>query len=133
MGDELVQVARRVREQADQQPVLAQPIEHGQCVVVELEVRGVGPPALHLDGGLVRVADAAHAANDPLGEEHPDLLVVVELRVALHLRERRRAGFVVPRRVELEPVPAAELAVALGPQVGPGPGQGEIDVEDDGA
>ncbi len=65
------------------------------------------------------------------GEEHPDLLVVVELGMPLQRRERGAPRFVVARRVELEPVALAEAAVALGPEVGAGPGDREVDVEDD--
>ena len=51
----------------------------------QLEVVRVCPRALHLAGGCVGVADAAHALDDALGEANPDLLVVVELGVALQV------------------------------------------------
>ena len=91
------------------------------------------PGPRHLDRAAVRVAVAAHALDDALCEAHPDLLVVVELGVAMEVGERRPARVVVPGRVELEAVPRAEAAVALGPEVGARPGDREVDVEDDGA
>ena len=75
----------------------------------------------------------AHADDHALGEEHPDLLVVVELGMPLHLRERRRPRLLVPRGVEVEPVPQPERAVPVRPEVGPGLREREVDVEDDGA
>ena len=131
--DEHVEVARGVREQAELQPAGAQRLERRQHVVEELEVVGVLPGARHLGGAGVRVADPAHALDDPLGEEDPDLLVVVELRVPLERRERGAARLVVARRVELEAVPRAEPPVALGPEVGPRLRDREVDVEDNGA
>src|ERR671934_87858 len=51
-------------------------LEHGQRVLVQLEVRRVQPALRHLDGALVRrVRVAAHPADDLLGEYDPDLLV----------------------------------------------------------
>ena len=95
-------------------------VEHGQRVVVELEVRRVRPASLHLDRGRVRVPRAAHADDDPLGEQHPDLLVVVELGMPLHLRERGGARLLVAAWVEVEPVAEPERAVAVRAEVGPG-------------
>src|SRR5262249_16292562 len=120
-------------EQADQEAAVVKEVEHGRRVVVELEVHRLRPAALHLDGGGVRVALAAHAADDPLREEHPDLLVVIDLRVTLDLGERRRPRGLVARRVEVEPVPPAELAVAVRAEVRPRTGDREVDVEDDRA
>ena len=40
---------------------------------------GVLPGVGHLRGAGVRVADPSHALDDPLGEEDPDLLVMLEL------------------------------------------------------
>ena len=71
-------------------PAAAQRVERRERVVVELEVVRVLPGALHLDGRRVRVAAPAHPLDDPLGEEHPDLLVVVELRVPLQAVEAAR-------------------------------------------
>ncbi len=92
----------------------------------------VRPGTFHLDGSRVGVAGAAHALDDPLREEHPDLLVVVELRMALQRRERGSPGGVVPTRIELEAVPPSEAHVPLGPEVGARPGDREIHVEHDG-
>ncbi len=55
-------------------------------------MRRVLPGTRHLDRRGVGVADPAHPLDDPLGEQHPELLVVVELRMALEARERRRAA-----------------------------------------
>ena len=99
-------------------PAAAQRVEHGQRVVVQLEVVRVRPRTLHLDGRAVRVARPAHPLDDPLGEEHPDLLVVVELGMTLQRRERRAPSLVVARRVELEPVALPETHVPLRAEVG---------------
>ena len=40
---------------------------------------------------------------------------------------------VVPRRIEVEAVPRSQPPVALGPQVGPGLCEREVDIEHDGA
>ena len=77
--DERVEIARAVRQETDLQAAPAQLLEHRQRIVVELEVMCVAPRSLHLAGGGVGVADPAHPLDDPLGEEDPDLLVVVEL------------------------------------------------------
>ena len=130
MGDELVEVPRGVREEADQDPPLAQEVQHRQRVVVELEVLRAHPAPLHLGRGPTRVALAAHPDDDPLGEENPDLLVVVELGMALELADRSRARLLVARRVEVEPVAEPKPLVALRPEIGPGPRKSEVDVED---
>ena len=71
-------------------------VERRQHVVVEVEVVRVLPGARHLDGALVRALGvAAHAADDPLGEQHPHLFVVLELRMQLERVEARRGA---PRR-----------------------------------
>ena len=129
--DEVVEVARGVREQADLETAIAQRVEHRQRVVVELEVHRLRPAPLHLDGGGVGVAGAAHADDDPLGEQHPDLLVVVELGMPFHLGEGLDARLVVAGGVEVEAVAEPERAVAVGAEVRAGPGDREIDVEDD--
>src|SRR5205085_1272804 len=90
------------------------------------------PGAGHLDGAAVRVAVAAHAFDDALGEEDPDLLVVLELRVALERRKGRPPRVLVACRIERQPVPGAEPRIALGPEVGPRPRDREVDIEDHG-
>ena len=105
--------------------------EHGQGVVVQLEVLCALPGVRHLLRACVRLADAAHADDDSFGEEHPDLLVVVELRSTLERRDRAAARVVIPRGIEFEPEPLAEPAVALGPEVRSGLRDREVDVEND--
>ena len=67
------------------------------------------------------------------GEEDPDLLVVLELRVALERRERVATRFVVAGRIELEAVPPAEPLIPLRAEVRPRLRDREVDVEDNGA
>ena len=50
----------------------------------------------------------------------PDLLVVVELGMLLERFDRGRAGLSMFRRVELEPVTAAQELIPPGPEVRPG-------------
>ena len=96
--DELVEIAAGVRQQRELEAVVAQLVEHRQRVVEQLEVLGTLPRARHLDGARVRVAGAAHPLDDPLGEEDPDLLVVVELGMPLQRRDRLAARGVVAGR-----------------------------------
>src|SRR6266446_78788 len=94
----------------------------------------MSPGARHLDGafiGAVRVA--AHAADDLLGEENPDPLVVIELRVPLERRDGVRTRFAVAPRIENEAEALTEPPVALRPEIGPRLGDREIDVEENGA
>ena len=51
--DEGVQVAAGIRDEPELQALAAQLAEHGQRVLVELEVLGVLPRPRHLDGALV--------------------------------------------------------------------------------
>ena len=118
--DEQIEVARRVREQADLQAAAAERVERRRDVVEEVEVLGVLPGARHLGRARVRVADPAHPLDDPLREEDPDLLVVLELGMPLERREGGAPRLVVAGRVELEAVALAEPAIALGAEVGPG-------------
>ena len=53
--------------------------------------------------------------------------------MTLDLGERRCARLLVSRRVEIEAVAKPEPMVALGPEIRPRPGEGEVDIEDDGA
>ena len=76
---------------------------------------------------------AAHATDDVLGERDPDLLVVLELGVHAQVGERRDPRGLVALRVEAEPVRVPHPPVRLGPELRPGPGEGEIDVEQDGS
>src|SRR5438105_15651381 len=93
----------------------------------------VRPCLRHLDGAVVgRVRIAAHAADDPLRERDPDLLVVVELRMTLERRDRGLARLLVARGVEYEPMPLAEPPIALGTELRSRPREREVDVEEDG-
>src|SRR6476661_6471283 len=91
------------------------------------------PGAGHLGRAGVGVADAAHPFDDPLREEDPDLLVVLELRMALERRERGPARLVVATGIELEAVLPAEALIPLRTEVGPRLRDREVDVEDNGA
>jgi hypothetical protein len=95
-------------------------------------VLGALPGARLLDGAVVgTVRVAAHTADDPLGEQHPDLLVVVELGVPLERLDGGHARIGVPRGIELEPEPPSHPLVPLGPEVRPGHDEREVDVEED--
>ena len=129
--DEGVEVAAGVRDEPELQPLRAQLLQHGRRVLEQLEVLGVLPGPRHLDRALVgAVGVAAHAADDPLGEGDPDLLVVLELGMALDPLDRPLARLAVARRVELEAEALAQAAVALGAELRPGPGDREVDVEE---
>ena len=130
VNDELLQVPRRVREQPDLQPMFPHRRQRRQRIVVQLEMNRMRPAPLHLHRCRIGVAPAAHPQDDPLGEEHPDLLVVIQLRMPLHLRERSRARLVVPGRLEVEPVSEPERPVSVRSEVRPRPCEGEVDVED---
>ena len=124
--DELVEVAARVRDEPELEPARAQLGEHRQRVLVELEVLGVLPGPRHLDRALVgRVGVAAHAADDPLGERDPDLLVVLELRVAPDALDRRSRA---PRRSGTGRARARSARPAAGsPRArAPGPGRASV-------
>ena len=90
---------------------------------------GVLPRVRHLGGAGVRVAAAAHSLDDPLREEHPGLLVVLELGMALERLERVPASILVAGRVEVEPVALAEPPVPVWAEVRARLGQREVDVE----
>ena len=129
-----VEVPPRVRDETELQALSTQLGQHRQRVLEELEVLGMLPGARHLERALVRrVGVAAHAADDPLGEGNPDLLVVLELGMALDPLDRLLACLRVARRVELEPEPRAEPLVALRPKLRPGAGDREVDVEENRA
>ena len=106
--------------------------ESGQGVLVEREPLVQLPGGDELDGALTPPPLAAHPADDLLGERDPELVVVGVVGVTLERVERRRPRLLVQLRVEPEPVPLADLAVALRPELWPGPGEREVDVEDDG-
>ena len=132
MLDERVQVPARVGDEPDAQAVLAQLGEHGQRVLVELEVGRAEPAVGDRPRDLLGArAVTAHAAHDVRREPHPDLLVVLELRVVLEVFDRRRAGLRVELGVERQAVARAGLAVALGPEERAGLGEREVDVEED--
>src|SRR3954454_23232161 len=131
MRDEDVEVAAGVGEEAELQLAIAQIVEHRQRVLEELEVVGALPRAGHLERAGVRVAGAAHPLDDPLREQDPDLLVVVELRVALQRRDRIASRLLVAFGDEVEAETRAEPAVALGAEIGSRLRESEVDVEDD--
>jgi hypothetical protein len=131
VGDERLQVAAGVRDEAELEPPGPQVGERRQDVLEDLEVVRVLPGARHLDGALVRpVGVAAHAADDLLREEHPDLLVVVELRVPLEGPHGMCARLTVALGIEIQAEPLAEAPVALGTQIRARLGDREVDVEE---
>src|SRR5205085_9585272 len=92
------------------------------------------PGPLDRHRAVVRpLAVAAHAADDPLRERDPDLLVVLELRVPLERLDGRRPRLLVAGRVEAEAELRAAAAIALGPELRARLGQREVDVEEDRA
>ena len=105
MSRELLEVALPVRDQADAEPVVTELVEHGERIVVEVEV-GVDLPAAHHVGRACprAVGVAAHAADDVLGERDPDLLVVHELGVRPQIVEGREPCRLVAAGIEAEPV-----------------------------
>jgi hypothetical protein len=109
MRHERAEVAARVRHQPDLQVVPAQLFQHRQRVLEELEVVRVLPPAGHLDGAFVGpLGVAPHSPDDPFREEHPDLLVVLELGMLLERLDGRCASLGMLGRVELEPETAPQ-------------------------
>jgi hypothetical protein len=83
--EELVEITPRVRYKADLEPVAAELLQHRQDVFVEVEVRRALPGARHLDRTLARLRQLSpHAQDDLLREGDPDLLVVLEIRMALN-------------------------------------------------
>ena len=133
MARERLEVALPVRDQPDPEPVGPERLEHGDRVVVEVEVGVDLPAADDLDGAGARaVGSAAHATDDVLGERDPDLLVVLELGVHPQVGEGRDPRLLVALRVEAEPVRVPHPPVRIGPELRPGPREGEVDVEQDG-
>lgn len=53
-----------------------------------------------------------------------------ELGVELEVRDRREPGVLVSPGVQRQPVPRPDPHVALRPELGPGPKQREVDVEE---
>ena len=132
---ELLEVALAVRDQADPEPVPRAAPRARARVVVEVEVRVVLPAPDDLDGARARaVGVAAHAPDDVLGERDPDLLVVDELGVRPQVLERGE-----PRRPRSDRgrararAPPRRCRYASGPELGPGPREREVDVEENGA
>ena len=131
VGDEVRDLAAPVRDQAELQARARAAAEHRQDVVVEVEVLRALPGQGHLDREVAgRVGVAAHAANDPLREGEPELLVVTKLRMALRVATAAARASSYCAGSRLEPVPLAELAVSLRPEVRPRLRQREIDVEE---
>ena len=111
VSGELLEVALPVRDQADPKPVVAERLEDGHGVVVEVEVRVDLPAPDDLGGARTRaVGVAAHAADDVLGERDPDLLVVDELGVRAQVLEGGEARLLVAVGVEREPVRRPDAA-----------------------
>ena len=122
MARERLEVPLPVRDQPD--PELGGPErpEHGDRIVVEVEV-GVNLPAPDdLDRACPRALGvAAHAADDVLGERDPDLLVVHELGVHPQVGEGRDPRRLVASGSRLRPcVLAPTRRYASGPSSGPG-------------
>ena len=91
------------------------------------------PAARDLDGAVVRgVSLATHPAHDPLGEAEPDLVVVLELGMAVEVDERCVAGRLIAGRIESQAVALAGADVAVRPELRPGPREREVHVEEDG-
>src|SRR5207244_1102421 len=134
VDDEGIEVTHAVRDEPELEAGSAQQLEHRHGVLVQVEVAVLLPRLLDRDGALTRaVALAAHAADDPLRERDPDLLVVLEVRVTLEVDERRDASLLVPGWVELQAELLASAAVALRAELGPRLREREVDVEEDGA
>ena len=103
-----IEVARGVREQPELQPAARSASSVGRTSSYSSKWWACSHAPSISAAQRVGVADPAHALDDPLREEDPDLLVVVELGVPLQRRERGAARFVVARGIELEAVPLAE-------------------------
>src|SRR5690242_14674194 len=134
MVGELAHVAGGVRHQTDAEAGGPQRGKRVPHVVVELEVLVPLPATCDLDGAGVRgVGVAAHAADDPLGEAEPDLIVVLELGVAAQLDESGVSGRLVAGRLQMKPVALAGDDVALRSELRPRSREREVDVEEDRA
>ena len=77
-------------------------------------------------------AAATHALHDLLRERDPQLLVVDEVGVSLEVLDRGPSRIVVPLGLEAQAMAGADPAVALRPELRPGPEQREVDVEQNG-
>jgi hypothetical protein len=131
MLEELVDVPTGIRDDPELEPLAPELRQDRRHVVEEVEIVGVLPRPGHLDGALVGSARVtAHPSNDPLSEGDPDLLVMAEVRMLPQPFDRFRAGFLVERRVELEPETAAEALIALRSKIGTGLRQREVEVEE---
>ena len=128
---ELVQVALAVGDQPDAKTVRPQRSDRGQRVVVEEEVLVALPLAHDLHRARASaLRRATHAAHDRLGERDPDLLVVLELGMALEARQRREARVLVPVGIERQPVTLTCSAIPLRPELRPRLEEREVDVEE---
>src|SRR5207248_719477 len=131
---EVVEVADAVRDEREGEAEPAELLEDRQRVLVEVEVVVLLPRALDRDGALAgALAVAAHAADDPLGERDPDLLVVPELRMPLERLDGRGPRLLITGRIEAQPELLAAAAVARRAELGARPHEREVDVEEDGA
>ena len=129
---ELVEVALPVGYEPDAQLVPPQLGKHGWRILVQREVLVPLPLAHHVDGARAcPVLVPAHAGDDPLGERDPDLLVMDELAMSLELLDGVRACLPIAIGIEDEPMPLTQPPVSLGPQLGAGPEEREVDIEED--
>src|SRR5882757_370473 len=118
MASEVEYVSGGIGDEADLETGCSKRLEYGLHVLVDLEVLMVDPAARQLERHVLRHgARAAHADDDALRERDPDLLVVVELRMALQLEESRSARRFVAGHLEREAVALAAAHVALGHQL----------------
>jgi hypothetical protein len=132
VAHEGIEVAARVGDEPELHPLEPEVRQHGERVLVEIEVRRVEPPGR--DGFRHRAdarAPAAHPPDDVLREADPDLLVVLELGVVAEVLDRRGSRLGVEGGIERQPVPLPGRPVALGAQQGAGLREGEVDVEED--
>jgi hypothetical protein len=133
MAHEGVEVPARIRDQAELEAVPAQLGEHGEDVLVQLEVLRMQPAVRDLLGkGAHVLTGATHPAHDVLREADPDLGVVLELGMVLQVLDGGDPGVVVALSVENEPEAVPGGAVALRTEQRPRLRQREVDVEEDG-
>ena len=103
--DELAQIADPVRDEPETELRGAQLVEHGERVLVQLEVLRHFPTLLDLGRTLGRnLLRPAHPDEDLGREAVPDRVVMQKLWVALEVQCGRLACIVVAGRVERDAV-----------------------------